>query len=298
MWMNLLVTGAAGMLGSALCPVLREEGHQVLSTDIRMIAEDIDFLDVRELEQVKAYCCKNLPNAILHLAAETDLELCETHVGHAYSTNTLGTRNIAWICRDMNIPMLYVSSIGVFDGTKIGPYDENDVPNPINVYGRTKWAGEIIVESVLKKYFIVRAGWMIGGGEREKKFVALIIRQLRDGAGQIRVVMDKFGTPTYNADFSQGLARLIVTEHYGTFHLSSGASISRYQVAEKILEVLGYSGVELIGVSSDSEYIKSRFPTLRPREESMISIKTAGIGLDCMRPWDMALKEYLLANYR
>lgn len=296
--MNLLVTGAAGMLGSALCPVLREEGHQVLSTDIRMIAEDIDFLDVRELEQVKAYCCKNLPNAILHLAAETDLELCETHVGHAYSTNTLGTRNIAWICRDMNIPMLYVSSIGVFDGTKIGPYDENDVPNPINVYGRTKWAGEIIVESVLKKYFIVRAGWMIGGGEREKKFVALIIRQLRDGAGQIRVVMDKFGTPTYNADFSQGLARLIVTEHYGTFHLSSGASISRYQVAEKILEVLGYSGVELIGVSSDSEYIKSRFPTLRPREESMISIKTAGIGLDCMRPWDMALKEYLLANYR
>jgi dTDP-4-dehydrorhamnose reductase len=295
--MKLLVTGAAGMLGLGLCPILREAGHQVLATDIRMIAEDMDFLDVRELEQVNGYCRSMRPNAILHLAAETDLELCETHVEHAYSTNTLGTQNIVWVCRDLNIPMLYVSSIGVFDGTKIDPYDENDVPNPINVYGRTKWAGEIIVESVLKKYFIVRAGWMIGGGDREKKFVALIIRQLRDGATQIRVVTDKIGTPTYTVDFARGLARFIETEHYGIFHLSSGGSVSRYQVAEKILKTLGYCGVELIGVSSDSEYIKSRFPTLRPRSESMKSVKTAELGLDCMRPWDIALEEYLLASY-
>jgi dTDP-4-dehydrorhamnose reductase len=296
--MKLLVTGAAGMLGSALCPILRQQGHQVTATDIRMISEEIQLLDVRDLKKVEDFCCQIRPDAIMHLAAETSLELCEQDVPHAYLTNTVGTRNIAWVCRDMDIPMVYISSIGVFDGTKTEPYDENDVPNPINVYGRTKWAGEIILEATLKKYFIVRAGWMIGGGEREKKFVALIIQQLRDGASQIQVVTDKLGTPTYNADFARGLAWLITSNHYGTYNLSSGAAVSRYQVAQKILQILGRNDVELTGITSDSKYIKENFPTLRPMSEVMQSVKTAALGLDCMRPWDVALEEYLLISYK
>ena len=296
--MKILVTGAAGMLGFALCPCLLESGHQVLATDIRNLTRDIQILDVRDLNKVRDFCRYNKPDSVMHLAAETNLELCEKDVSHAYVTNTVGTRNLAWICRDMDIPMIYISSIGVFDGTKLDPYDENDVPNPINVYGRTKWAGEIIVESVLKKHFIVRAGWMIGGGEREKKFVALIIQQIRNGARQIQVVTDKIGTPTYNVDFARGLVWLVSSKHYGTYNLSSGAIVSRYQVAQKILQTLGRIDVVLIGITSDSQYILDNYPTSRPRSETMRSIKTAALNLNCMRPWDVALVEYLKLNYK
>lgn len=296
--MKVLVTGAAGMLGFALCPALLEQGHEVLATDIRMLTRDIRKLDVRDLDQVADFCRLNTPDLVMHLAAETNLELCERDIRHAYLTNTIGTRNLAWICRDLDIPMVYISSIGVFDGTKPEPYDENDVPNPINVYGRTKWAGEIIVESALKKYFIARAGWMIGGGEREKKFVALIIQQIRKGSRQIQVVTDKIGTPTYNVDFARGLARLISTTHYGVYHLSSGAVVSRYQVAQKILQVLGRTNITLTDITSDSQYIQDNFPTPRPKSETMRSIKTAALNLDCMRSWDIALEEYLMNNYK
>lgn len=296
--MKLIVTGAAGMLGSALCPILHEQGHLVMATDIRMLSQGVQQLDVRDLKAVKDFCQLNAPDAVMHLAAETDLELCEKDVAHAYETNTLGTRNMAWVCRDLSIPLLYISSIGVFDGTKLAPYDESDIPNPINVYGRTKWAGEIIVESVLQEFFIVRAGWMIGGGAREKKFVALIIQQIRNGAKQIQVVTDKLGTPTYNADFARGLAWLINSHHYGTYNLSSGAVVSRYQVAEKILQTLGRSDIKLVGITSDSQYIRDNFPTLRPHSEAMRSIKTESLGLHCMRPWDVALEEYLQTHYK
>ena len=196
---------------------------------------------------------------------------------------------MAWMCRDLDIPLVYISSVGVFDGTKDAPYDEHDVPNPINVYGRTKWAGEVVVESVLRKYFVVRAGWMIGGGEKEKKFVALIVQQVREGAKEIFVVTDKLGTPTYNLDFARGLARLIDSTHYGIFHLSSGGNISRFEVARKILDVLGCSDIRLTEVTSDAEVIRRRFPTVRPRSEAMLSVKTQQLGIDCMRPWDVAL---------
>ena len=296
--MKILVTGAAGMLGYALCPILLEQGHQVLATDIQMLTQDIQKLDVRDLRQVEDFCRLNAPDALMHLAAETSLELCEKDVRHAYLTNTISTRNLAWVCRDLDIPMVYISSIGVFDGTKSSPYDENDVPNPINVYGRTKWAGEIIVESVLKKYFIVRAGWMIGGGQREKKFVALIIQQIRNGSRKIQVVTDKIGTPTYNVDFARGLVWLVSSTHYGVYNLSSGAIVSRYQVAQKILQVLGRNDVALIGITSDAQYIRDNFPTLRPLSETMRSIKTAALNLNCMRSWEVALEEYLKKDYK
>ena len=258
------------MLGSALCPTLRTAGHEVMSTDIRLIGPEMDGLDVRDSVAVAAYSRDVQLDGIMHLAAETSLEVCEADVEHAYLTNTVGTRNVAWACRDLGIPLVYISSVGVFDGTKVEPYDEHDVPNPINVYGRTKWAGEVVAESVLGKYFVVRAGWMIGGSEREKKFVALIVQQVREGAKEIFVVTDKLGTPTYNLDFARGLARLIESTHYGTYHLSSGGNISRFEVARKILDVLARTDVQLTEVTSDSEIIRRASPPydLAPRRWS------------------------------
>jgi dTDP-4-dehydrorhamnose reductase len=293
-----LVTGAAGMLGSAVCPTLENLGHQVMATDIRLLTPDIRKLDVRDLGSVREFCARERPDAVMHLAAETDLEICEGDVPHAYATNTVGTRNVAWVSRDLSVPLVYVSTIGVFDGTKDSPYDENDVANPINVYGRTKWAGEVLIEAALQRYFIVRAGWMIGGGEREKKFVALIIQQVRNGARRLQVVTDKLGTPTYNVDFAKGLAWLMASEHYGIYNLSSGAIVSRYDVARHILHVLGRTDVELVPIDSGARYIQENFPTPRPRSEAMRSVKTGSLGLDCMRAWDVALEEYLHTSYR
>lgn len=296
--MKILVTGAAGMLGSALCPILREDGHVVLATDICLTEEAMEHLDVRDCDRVLDFCRQQRPDAIMHLAAETSLEVCEANVAEAYATNTLGTRNVAWACRELNIPMVYIGSIGVFDGLKPTPYDENDVPNPINVYGRTKWAGEVIVEAVLKKFYIVRAGWMIGGRERERKFVALLIQQIRGGARRLQVVTDKLGTPTYNVDFARGLIWLLKSGRYGVYNLSSGATVSRFDVAKKILETLGRTDIELVPITSDSQYIHDNFPTTRPTSEAMRSIKTALSGLNCMRPWDVALEEYLRTAYK
>jgi dTDP-4-dehydrorhamnose reductase len=295
--MKIIITGCAGMLGSELYPVLLEKGHALYASDIRFIGETIEYLDVRDNEQVSAYCRKLNPEIIIHLAAETNLELCEKDTKLAYLTNTIGTRNVAWICRELDIPMVYISSVGVFDGTKEVPYDENDIPNPINVYGRTKWAGETIVDAVLRNHFIIRAGWMIGGAEREKKFVSLIIQQLRDNKQRIQVVTDKYGTPTNARDFSQGISSLIETNHYGVYHLSSGGNVSRFQVAKKILEILGRADVELVGITSSSDYIKNNFPAPRPRSEAMTSVRTAVLGLNCMQRWDIALEKYLRENY-
>jgi dTDP-4-dehydrorhamnose reductase len=295
---RILVTGGAGMLGSSLCPTLVGLGHEVVTTDIRLLSPEIEFLDVRDRTEVGRAVERVAPDVVMHLAAETDLEICEGDVELAYLTNTVGTKNVATVCRDRDLPLVYISTIGVFDGTKETPYDENDVANPINVYGRTKWGGELLVEALVEKHFIVRAGWMIGGGDREKKFVSLIIRQIREGARTLQVVTDKLGTPTYSVDFAKGLAWLIASQHYGTYNLSSGASVSRYDVARLILRVLGREDVELIPILSDSAYIKEQFPTPRPRSEIMRSLKAAALGLNCMRPWDEALEEYLRTSYR
>jgi len=286
------------MLGSALRPILQAEGHAVMATDIRIDESGIELLDVCDLSGVTGFCARHRPDAIMHLAAETSLEKCEANVTEAYSTNVVGTRNVAWACRDLDIPMVYISSIGVFDGLKTLPYDESDVPNPINVYGRTKWAGEVIVEAVLQKYYIVRAGWMIGGGEREKKFVALLIQQIRSGSRRLQVVTDKLGTPTYNVDFARGLVWLLKSGLYGLYNLSSGATVSRFDVAKVILETLGRTDIELVPITSDSQYIRQNFPTPRPPSEAMRSIKMATLGLNCMRPWDVALEEYLRTAYK
>lgn len=286
------------MLGWAVCPTFTKRGHAVMATDIRGTSPELQYLDVRDLGAVRSYQRDVSADAIVHLAAETSLEICEANVASAYTTNTIGTRNVATVCREADIPLVYVSTIGVFDGTKQSPYDEDDVPNPINVYGRTKWAGELVVDAMLDRWVIARAGWMIGGGDREKKFVALIIDQLRRGAKQIQVVTDKLGTPTYSLDFANGLESLLSNDTYGLFNLSSGATVSRFDVAVHIMKVLRRPDVEIIPIDSNAQFIRDSFPTARPRSEAMTSLKLNTAALNCMRRWDVALEEYLLTAYK
>lgn len=291
-----VVTGAAGMLGSALIPALRQAGYEVYATDIVKDNNTVDLLDVRNYDSISNYFHEIKPKFVFHLAAETDVDKCELSPDHAFMTNALGTQNVCLATRDIGATMIYISTAGVFDGEKSGYYNEFDKPNPINIYGKTKYEGEIFVEKLCGRYFIVRAGWMIGGGEKDKKFTAKIIKQLKDGVEELYVVNDKFGTPTYNVDFSRVLCWLAQTNWYGVYHAACTGTGSRLDVAREILKFLDRNDVKLIPVTSD--FFQNSYPAPRPKSEMMRNYVLELRGYNAMRPWKTALSEYLRNGYQ
>ena len=249
--MRILVTGAAGMLGSALVPALVDEGHTVVATDIRIGDErwwgaqparqlpTLERLDVRSREDIADAIARHRPEFIVHLAAETDVEVCNAQPDHAWRTNALGTKHVAVACRDADVPLAYVSTAGVFDGKKEEPYIEYDPAYPINYYGASKLEGERYVETFLDRFFIVRAGWMVGGGPKDHKFVAKILDQIENGAKTVYAVDDKLGTPTYAPDFARCFTHLVSTESWGRYHMACQGRATRFDVARKLIDVLG-----------------------------------------------------------
>ncbi len=307
--MRILITGAGGMLGSALVPALVARGHEVYATDLRgqgdfvgaaVETPDADptrldrlgRLDVRRRDDIDQWVDRTWPDMIAHLAAETDVDLCEAEPDHAYATNALGTKHVALACQAANLPLVYISTAGVFDGCKDGAYTEYDEVHPINVYGASKFEGERYVQNFLKQFYIVRAGWMVGGGDRDHKFVAKILNQLKEGARTLYAVGDKWGTPTYAPDFASCLTRLLETDSYGLYHMACLGQGTRYDVAKKILQVLGVDQeIELVEV--DSAYFQDSFPAPRPRSEMMRNLLLDLQGLNTMRHWEESLEEYL-----
>jgi dTDP-4-dehydrorhamnose reductase len=287
--MRILITGAAGMLGSALCPALTRRGHTVIQTDLMSTEKEVEYLDVRDYKQVQRMVKKVKPDMIMHLAAETDVDKCEIEPNHAFLTNTIGTQYVALECQNYEIPMVYISTIGVFYGDNPLPYTEFDEPNPINIYGKSKLEGEKIIQSLLHRYYILRAGWMMGGGpKKDKKFVGKIVRQLNE-KNVLKVVDDKIGSPTYAADFSECLSDLIETRLYGLYHCTNKGSGSRFSVAKKIVDFLGRSDVTVEPVSS------AYFPLPAPRARSEVSrnYKLELLGKDTTRRWEEALEDYI-----
>jgi dTDP-4-dehydrorhamnose reductase len=299
--MKLLVTGAGGMLGSALIPALIEAGHDPYPTDLSGVTSahgtfTLDELDVRRPDDMARSLERVQPDLVMHLAAETDVDLCEVQPEYASDTNALGTRHVVRACEIAELPLVYISTAGVFDGRKSEPYTELDAAHPINVYGRSKLDGEEFVQSRLRRFFIVRAGWMVGGGVKDHKFVAKVIQQVQAGADTVYAVDDKFGTPTYAPDFARCLTRLMETEYYGLYHMACLGQGTRYDVARIILEVLGRTdNVELVPVGSD--FFQETYPAPRPRSEMMHNLMLERLGRNTMRPWEVAIKEYLLAEF-
>lgn len=303
--MRILVTGAGGMLGSALIPALVNANHDVVATDLRTLHENawpelgerqprVGQLDVRSIDQVEAWFRTVQPEFVMHLAAETDVDLCQQQPEHAFTTNALGTKHIALACQAADVRLVYISTVGVFDGEKSDPYTEVDEPNPINHYGRSKLAGERYVQWFLRRFYIVRAGWMVGGGVKDHKFVGKILQQLNDGANTLYCVSDR-GTPTYAPDFARCLTRLIETDSFGLYHMACRGLGSRFDVARKILDVLGRTDVDLVSV--EREFFKTTYPAPRPRSEMMRNLTLESQGWNTMRHWEEALEEYLATAF-
>ena len=281
--MRLLVTGADGMLSSAVIPYLQKCGHDVYATDIA-------FLDVRSQSDIARWFAQVRPDIVAHLAAETSLEVCEEKPDHAWLTNALGTKYVALACRKNAIPMAYISSAGIFDGKKDG-YTEFDVPEPINVYGATKYEGEKFVRQLVPEHYICRAGWMLGGGpQKDHKFTSLIMDQIANGVKVIHAVSDLFGSPTYSPDFAKCFESLITSGNYGTYHMVSPGSCSRYEMAQAIVEILG---VDVEVRPASSLFFASTFFAPRPTSEVMENFVLTLEGKNTMRDWRVALEEYL-----
>jgi dTDP-4-dehydrorhamnose reductase len=264
-------------------------GHDLWPTDVeRLVHDPQDRIDVTSRETVSRAVESYRPEIVFHLAALTDVDGCEKDPESAYRVNALGTENVALVCREHGLPMLYVSTGSVFDGTKPTPYDEFDDPGPLSVYSRSKWMGELAVRQWVPDHFIVRAGWMFGGGPEDKKFAAKIL-ELARSQPVIRAVDDKIGSPTYTADISRFCLDVVARGRFGTYHGSNAGFCTRQEMAQAIVEYAGIEGCEVVGCSS-AEF---PLPAPRPRLEAMDCLRGRLAGIATPRPWREALREYV-----
>ena len=282
---RMLVTGAGGMVGSYLEAAL--PGYDLVMTDT--VAGFIP-LDVRDPAAVMDAVATAKPDVVLHLAAATDVDRCEREPDWAFHSNAIGTQNVALACQRHGATMVYVSTGGVFWGDQLEPYTEFDTPRPPNVYGRAKLAGEHIVESLLQQFYIVRAGWMIGGGPKDKKFVGKMVQLMRSGPGPLLAVSDQVGSPTYAKELVGGIHDLLATGYYGRYHLANQGTCSRYDVALEIRSILQLPHIQIEPVSS------AYFPLAAPRgrSEALRNLKLDLLGINMMQPWQEALRDYVL----
>jgi len=283
--------------------MLGESFYKVFSKNYLLKCTDIDlndvwlkYLDFRDFAKYRKDVLDFNPDYLFHLGAYTDLEFCEKNIEETYSTNTISVENATFIANKMNIPLLYISTAGIFDGKK-NVYDDWDLPNPIGHYARSKYAAEKFVINNARKYFIFRAGWMMGGGpKKDKKFIQKIIKQIKDGKKELFIVDDKFGTPTYTYDFAKNTEALIDTDNFGLYNMACEGNTSRYDVAEEILKILNLNNsIKLTKVNSD--YFSKVFFAKRPNSENLLNKELNKKGLNLMRPWRDTLKEYLEKSY-
>lgn len=292
---RIYIAGCGGMLGAAFHEEFCSRAD-LRCTDIDVNEDWLSYLDFRDLKAYTEDVGSFAPDLLFHLGALTDLEYCETHPDEAYATNAMSVENAVYIANDLDIPLLYIGTAGIFDGGQ-AVYDDWDIPRPLGPYGRAKWAGEEYVLHNARRYLICRAGWMMGGGPRkDKKFVHKMMLQLRDGATELKVVDDKLGTPTYTRDFAHNVRILLDSKCWGLYNMVCQDMTSRLEVAQALVDDLGLTqAVTVSPVSSD--YFASTYFAPRPDCERLLNRKLALRGLDTMRPWRDALSDYLGRDY-
>ncbi len=293
--MKIYIAGGGGMLGEAFHEKFAD--HEVRCTDIDVNDTWLSFLDFRDVEAYREDVRRFGPDALFHLGAHTGLEFCELNIEDAYATNTLAVENAVYIANELDIPLLYISTAGIFDGRK-ETYDDWDVPNPLGHYARSKYAGERFVVENARRYLVCRAGWMMGGGPtKDKKFVQKIMAQLRSGATELNVVNDKLGTPTYTHDFASNVRALLEKEYWGLYNMVCDGLTGRLEVAREIVRLTGLA--ERVKINEvDSSFFASEYFAARPDSERLVNRKLDLRGINIMRDWRIGLEEYLNRQYR
>jgi len=276
--LKILVTGANGQLGQELV-------HLPARPDIEIAGFGRGELDVTEPEQCRNVIGSYKPEVVIHCAAYTKVDQAESEPDEAYRVNADGTRNAALAAEQIGAKFVYISTDYVFDGKANAPYRENDRPDPQSVYGKSKLAGEQLVQSLSSRYFIVRTSWVYG--KYGSNFVKTMLR-LAEERDRLKVVNDQVGSPTYTLDLAQFLLELVKTDHYGIFHVSNTGACSWYEFAKAIFEERGlHVQVEPCATAE--------FP--RPAPRPAYSVLDHGAirahGLKPLRPWREALRSFL-----
>lgn len=292
---KIYIAGSGGMLGEAFYEQF-SDSYTLKCTDIDVNEPWLSRLDFRDFDAYSKDVEEFAPDYLFHLGAYTSLEYCELNVDEAYATNTMAVENAVLIANKLEIPVLYISTAGIFDGEK-SSYDDWSIPNPLGVYARSKYAGERYVVENAKRYLVCRAGWMMGGGpKKDKKFIQKLMKQLREGQTELHVVDDKDGTPTYTHDFANNVKLLIQSECWGLYNMVCGGQTSRFEVAQELLAQLGLTDkVTLTPVSSD--FFGSEYFAPRPPCERLINTKLNLRRMNEMQDWHTALKQYLDKYY-
>ena len=276
--MKILVTGAGGQLGYDVCRELAARGISYLGADRQ------DF-DVTDLAGTCAYLRSHCPEAVIHCAAYTKVDQAEKEPESCWAVNETGAENVAQACLETGAKLLYLSTDYVFDGNRAGFYETDTATAPLNVYGKSKLAGERAVRRLLERVFIVRTSWMFG--THGQNFVKTILRRAKTQSN-LQVVSDQFGSPTYTGDLAKLLCDMVKTEKYGIYHAVNEGVCSWAEFAK---EILLYAGMQTRVV----EISAKEYPALakRPGNSRMSTESLAKGGFAKLPSWQDALKRYL-----
>lgn len=280
--MKILVTGAKGQLGYDVMNELKKQG-------LEGIGVDIEEMDITDAESVRTVITNAKVDAVIHCAAFTAVDAAEEKLALCRKINGGGTENIAKVCRDLDIRMMYISTDYVFDGEGERPWEPDDERNPLNAYGLSKYDGELAAEKYLEKYFTIRIAWVFG--VNGKNFIKTMLR-LGEANGAVSVVDDQIGSPTYTYDLARLLVDMIQTEKYGRYHATNEGLCSWYEFA---CEIFKQAGMDVKVTPVDSETYNTMYPTAakRPKNSRMSKDKLDANGFKRLPAWQDALSRYL-----
>jgi dTDP-4-dehydrorhamnose reductase len=282
----ILITGSDGMLGSVLSSELTSY-YPVIGTTLK-------DLDITDASQVKHVISDIRPFIVVHLAALTDVDYCEEAPELAYNVNARGAQNIAQASSAAKAILIYLSTDYIFDGAKDTPYTEDSAPSPISIYGQTKLEGERFIQEELNNFVIIRSSWLFGKGK--VGFVEKILEQAKTKES-IRVVADKFGSPTYVNDLASAINKLIDLIEQRKFipersalHITNSGFCSWVEYANKIIDLADIKGVTVTPITQEEFTFKAKRPRFSVLDNSRYNKLTG----QPLRPWQQALEEYLL----
>ena len=278
--MRVFVTGVKGQLGYDVMNELEKQG-------LEGIGVDIDEMDITDADQVNKVIKEAAPDAVIHCAAYTAVDAAEDNEEICRKVNAQGTENIAKVCEELDIKMMYISTDYVFNGQGERPWEPDDKREPLNVYGQTKYEGELAIEEHVKKFFTVRIAWVFGGNGKNFIKTMLNVGKTLD---TVRVVSDQVGTPTYTYDLARLLMDMAESEKYGYYHATNeGGYISRYDFTCEIYKQAGYR-TKVVPVTTE-EYGLSK--AARPYNSRLDKSKLAENGFTPLPTWQDALGRYL-----
>lgn len=276
--MKVLVTGVKGQLGYDVMAELARR-------NIEAIGVDIDEMDITDKISVEKVIGEAAPDVVVHCAAYTAVDAAEDNEALCRRVNADGTRNIAEVCKKLDCKMVYISTDYVFDGQGTRPWEPDDERHPLNVYGQTKYEGELAVQENLSKYFIVRIAWVFG--KNGKNFVKTMLK-LAETHDKLTVVNDQFGSPTYTYDLARLLVDMIQTDKYGIYHATNEGICTWYEFACKIFRQAGVK-IEVTPVPASEYPAKAK----RPENSRLDKSKLTENGFERLPSWQDALARYL-----